>query len=173
MKNMKKGNIVVTVFFFTALLMSLAATASAQDEGTCSAAGVAGKWGYTETGTVFAPPSGAPVPFASVGRYTLDRDGNLLGTRVGIVGGTIQPATVVKGTARVNSDCTGTITIGLYDESGNLRNSVVKALVYVDNAREARAIITSISVGPPGGPSVPTVITMNARKLFPNSDNEQ
>jgi hypothetical protein len=77
MKGLKKRNIVRTIFFFATFLLSLAVVASAQDERACSAAGVAGEWGYTETGTLFLP-TGA-VPYASVGSYTLDADGNLSG----------------------------------------------------------------------------------------------
>src|SRR6202051_342962 len=54
-------------------------------DGTCSNAGVAGEWGYTETGTVI-PTTGA-VPFAAVARYTLDADGNLSGTATSSSGG--------------------------------------------------------------------------------------
>src|SRR5712692_7248382 len=135
-----KGNIVHTILFAT-LLVSVAAVASAQDDGACSASSVAGTWGYSETGTLYLP-TGA-VPYASVGRYTLDADGNFSGARTASAGGTILTATV-KGSATVNSDCTGTLTIGFYDQSGNLINTAVKAVVYVDNAREARAIITSV-----------------------------
>lgn len=163
-----KRNIVRTIFPFATLLLSLAAVASAQDEGTCSNAGVAGEWGYTETGTLILP-TGA-VPYASVGSYTLDADGNLSGARTASAGGTIQKATI-KGTATVNSDCTGTETLSFYDESGNLISTAVKALVFVDNAREVRKIITSAVL--PNGTSVPAVLTTNAKKLFPDHDNEQ
>ncbi len=169
MRNLKKRNILRTIYFFATLLLSLGAVASGQsrDEGTCSMARVAGEWGYTETGTLILP-SGA-VPFASVGKYTVDPEGNLSGKRNGSEGGKIQEATV-KGTATVNSDCTGTIAISLYDPSGNLLNTVVKALVYVDNAREARAIVTSVVL--PDGTSVPPVITMNAKKVLRKRGNE-
>jgi len=163
-----KRNIVWTIFFFAALLLSMAAVASAQDERTCSSARVAGEWGYTETGTIFLP-TGA-VPYASVGSYTLDADGNLSGARTASGGGMIQKATI-KGTATVNSDCTGTESLSFYDESGNLLSTAVKALVYVDNAREVRKIITSVKL--PNGVSLPAVLTTDAKKQFPGRAKEQ
>jgi hypothetical protein len=64
----------------------------------------------------------------------------------------------------VNSDCTGIETLSFYDESGNLISTVVKALVYVDKAREVRKIITSVVQS--NGTSLPAVLTTNAKKQF-------
>ena len=163
-----KRSIVRTVFVAATLVMSWAAVAQAQDDGACSNAVVAGRWGYTYTGTLILP-TGA-VPLAAVGRYTLDADGNLAGTQARSVGGSIGVETL-KGTATVNSDGTSTLTVRVYDQSGNLVRTGVLALVYVDKAREVRAIFTSLVL--PDGTSLPTVITVNAKKLFPNSGNEQ
>ena len=162
-----KGNVVRTIFV-VAVLLSLSAVASAQSDRTCSNAGVAGAWGYSETGTLYLP-TGA-IPYASVGSYTLDADGNLSGARTASAGGTILTA-VLKGSATVNADCTGTLTIALYDQSGTLLNTVAKAVVYVDDARAARAIITSVLL--PNGASVPAVLTTDAKKLYPKRDGEQ
>src|ERR1700730_14220621 len=60
-------------------------------DGACSNAGVAGEWGYTETGTVI-PTTGA-VPFAAVARYPLDADGNLSGTATSSSDGTVSNGT--------------------------------------------------------------------------------
>jgi hypothetical protein len=162
MKDRRKCNIVGTLFFFVTLFLSLAAIASAQDDHTCSAATVAGEWGYSETGTLILPTG--PVPYASLGRYTLDRDGNYSGARTASLGGTIQVATF-KGTATVNPDCTGTVTISFYGQSGNLLSTAVKTVVYINNAREARAMITSVVL--PNGVSLPAVLTTDAKKIFP------
>jgi hypothetical protein len=154
-----KPNIVWTVFLFATLMLGPVKVASAQLRGMCSLAGVAGDWGYTETG--WALQAGAWVPAASQGTYALDAKGNLSGTRVGSVGG----ETTLKGTATVNSDCTGTLTVNIYDQSGTtLLFTVVKALVYVDNAREVRGIVTSVVTA--GGTSVSAVLTVNGKKLF-------
>ncbi len=163
-----KRSIVRTVFLVATLVMSLAAMARAQDDGACSNAGVAGRWGYTYTGTLILP-TGA-VPLAAVGRYTLDAAGNLAGTQARSVGGSIGVETL-KGTATVNSDCTSTLTVRVFDQSGNLVRTGILALVYVDKAREVHAIFTSLVI--PDGTSLPTVITVNAKRLFPNSGNEQ
>ncbi|HUI58448.1 MAG TPA: hypothetical protein VLY04_25930 [Bryobacteraceae bacterium] len=157
-------NIVRKVFFLATLMLSMAAVASAQYDGTCSNASVAGTWGYTETGTLYLP-TGA-IPYASVGSYTLDIAGSLSGARTASAGGNIITATV-KGTATVNPDCTGTLTVGFYDKSGNLQNTAVKAVVYVDNAKQALTIITTIFY--PNGLSLTAVLTTDAKKVFSSS----
>jgi hypothetical protein len=161
-----KRNIVWTMVFFATLLLSLSAIAKDQkdkDDCTCSNFDVAGTWGYTETGTMILPAPYGALPYASVGKYTLDRHGNVSGARIASLGGTILQATI-KGTATVNPDCTGTITLSFYDQSGNPAGTAVKAIVYVDNAREARMIITTAPY--------PSVLTTEAKKLFPDNDDE-
>jgi hypothetical protein len=127
---------------------------------TCSNAEVAGEWAYTETGTVI--PSTVAVPFVAVARYTLDANGDLSGTATSSSGGSIANVTL-KGMGTVNSDCTGTLTVGVYS-SGTLVRTATFSVVYVDNAREGRAIITSLVLA--NGTSVPAVLTANAKKLF-------
>ena len=72
---------------FAVLALGLAAVAPAQDGRTCSNAGLAGAWGYTETGTVIAPTG--PVPAAAVGMYTFDDAGGLSGTQYSSTGGNV------------------------------------------------------------------------------------
>jgi hypothetical protein len=67
------------------------------------------------------------------------------------------------GTATVNPDCTGTDTIQVF-ESGVLVRTTILHLVYDDDGREARAVFTSLVL--PDGTSLPTIITIEARKLF-------
>ena len=170
MKHLKKHNILRTVFFVCALLLSLTAVASAQPQVVCSTAGVAGTWGFTDTGTVILP--NGPVPFAAVGTITGDAHGNFSGTQTTSVGGRISKETF-KGIGTVNPDCTGTATFSVYDESGTtLLRTATFSVVFVDNAREEREIATSL-VLEPTGTQVPTIITGSAKKLFPNSGNEQ
>ncbi|MDX6461334.1 MAG: hypothetical protein QOE55_5031 [Acidobacteriaceae bacterium] len=126
----------------------------------CSAAAVAGDWAYTETGAVF--PTGVAVPFAAVARYTLEADGNLSGTATSSSGGTIANVTL-KGTFTVNPDCTGTLTVGVY-ASGNLVRTASFDVVYVDGARGARGIVTSLVLV--NGTIVPSVLTIDAEKVF-------
>ncbi len=170
MKDLKERNVIRTVFFFCALFLSLAAVASAQPQGTSSTASVQGTWGFTDTGTVFLPTG--PVPFAAVGIITGDAHGNFSGTQTTSVGGRISKETFT-GTGTVNSDCTGTATFSVYDESGTtLLRTATRSVVFVDNAREEYEIATSL-VLEPTGTRVPTVISGCAKKLFPNSSNEQ
>jgi hypothetical protein len=153
---------------FATLLMSLAAIAQAQPDGTCSSARLAGAWGYTYTGALILP-TGA-VPAGSVGRFTVDAAGNLSGTQTSSVGGSVGEDTIA-GSVAVNSDCTGTATVRIYSSSGTLLRTAVLALVFVDNAREFRAIFQSLVLA--NGTNVPAVMTMDGKKLIPGRGNEQ
>jgi hypothetical protein len=143
----------------THLLPAQTVAESNLGDGNCSNARVAGEWGYTETGTVI-PATGA-VPFAAVARYTLDRDGNLSGTAISSSDGNTANV-ALKGTGTVNSDCIGTLTVGVY-ESGTLLRTAAFAFVYGDDGREGRAIVTSLVLA--DGVSVPAVLTVSAKKL--------
>jgi hypothetical protein len=156
-----KHNIIRRVFFFSMLILALAAVASAQEGRTCSLAGVAGQWGTYGNGWLILP--NGPVPVAGVTRFTRDAQGNFLGTETSVVGGKVSQYTL-KGTTTIHSDCTGTRTYGKYDQSGNLVVTVEEALVWVDNETEARVVITSLVFA--NGTSVPAVITGNGKKLF-------
>ena len=134
---------------------------------TCSAATVAGDWAYTETGSVM--PASVAVPFAAVARYTLDAGGNLSGTATSSSGGTVANVTL-KGTGTVNADCTGTLTVGIY-ASGSLVRTATFDVVYVDGTREARAIIASLVLA--NGTIVPSVLTVDAKKIFECRENER
>jgi hypothetical protein len=126
---------------------------------TCTLASVAGNWGYTYTGVLILPTG--PVPAAAVGRYTADVDGNISGTQTRtIAGATAQEVT--KGSVTVNSDCTGTATVNIYDQSGNLLRTGTIAVTFVNNGRETLDLFTSLVL--PDGTSIPVVITLNAKK---------
>jgi len=144
---------------FLATLVSLAPAAQAHG---CTMPDVAGKWGYTYTGTIILP-TGA-IPAAAVGRFSLDAMGNISGTQTRNVGGSVAGETI-KGTGTVNADCTGTYKVDVYDGAGNLLRTAVLASVFVDNATEFRAMFASLVL--PSGASLPTVITINAKKLHP------
>ncbi len=149
---------------FVTLVASAAAHANSR---SCSPEGVAGKWGYTYTGTIIL--STGAIPTAAVGRFTLDEEGNISGTQTRSVGGSIAEETL-KGTGTVNADCTAKYKVDVYDASGNLARSAVLAGVFVDKARELRLIFASLVL--PNGASIPTVITVNARKLFHEEGEE-
>jgi hypothetical protein len=126
----------------------------------CSALAVAGDWAYTETGSVL--PAGVAVPFSAVARYTLEADGTLVGAATSSSGGAVSNVTL-KGTFTVNPDCTGTLTVGVY-ASGNLVRTASFDVVYVDGARGARGIVTSLVLV--NGTIVPSVLTIDAEKVF-------
>mgnify|MGYP007084773714 CR=1 FL=1 len=157
-----KHNIMRTILSAT-LLLSLAAVASAQDHGTCTTATVAGDLGYTFTGTLSLPTG--PVPFAGVGRGTWDAAGNVSNTQTSSVGGTTIK-NVVKGTYTVNPDCTGTVTVNIYDLSGNLVRTATWDSVIEDNGTEYRAIMTSLRLA--DGTPVPAVVTMIGKRISGN-----
>jgi hypothetical protein len=133
----------------------------------CSAAVVAGDWAYTETGWVI--PGTVAVPFAAVARYTLDADGNLLGTATSSSGGTTANVTL-KGTSTVDRDCTGSLTVGVYAQ-GNLVRTASFDIVYINNGREARAIVVSLVLA--NGTLVPSVLTIDAKKVLQGSLHER
>lgn len=145
--------------FFLAALVSLAPAAQAHDP-SCSQVGVVGEWGYIYTGTILLP-TGA-IPAAAVGRFTLDAVGNISGTQTRNVGGSVAEETI-KGTGTVNHDCTATYKVDVYDGAGNLLRTAVLASVFVDNKTELRAMFASLVL--PNGASLPTVITVNAKRL--------
>jgi len=147
---------------FTALVLAVAAVAWADGGRRCSDARVAGDWGYTKTGTLFLP-TGAAVPFATMGTLTLEADGTLSGVNTGSVNGAVSND-VLSGTFQINSDCTGTATIEVYDQAGTLLRTIGMALVVDDNWRELRGLVTSLVL--PSGASLRSVITAQARRVF-------
>lgn len=150
-----------------AALVSLVPAARAQDDGTCSTATVAGKWGYTYTGTILVPtPTGTlAVPVAAVGRFSVDVDGNISGTQTRSNGGMSAQETLTA-KITVNADCTATGNFNVY-QSGQLVRTAVLALVFDDDSKEARAIFESLTLV--NGPTVPVVITVQARKISSSS----
>jgi hypothetical protein len=159
-----KRSIVWTVFFVAILSLSLAAVAKDRegfDGYKCSSAKVAGTWGYSETGTVFLNPT-TPIPYASVGSYTLDRHGNLSGYREASAAGNILKAKI-SGTVTLNPDCTGTETL-FFDDGKTVSGPAYKFVVYVDNAREARKILTNPGAG---------VLVTEAKKVSEGQGNYQ
>lgn len=155
------------VTIFVAMIhVSLLPTAWGQDDSGCSMAKAAGEWGYVYTGTLLLPTG--PVPVAAVGRYTLDKQGNVSGTQTRTVAPGEAAHEVIKGTSTVNPDCTGTATISVYDQSGNLLRTAVLAAIYVNNQREVRYLFESLVVFTgTTGTNIRTVITADAKKSFP------
>jgi len=145
----------------------LPAQAQRQGVGMCTTAAESGEWAYTATGTLIK--STGPVQFAVVGRNTWDAKGNIIaGTQTTSGGGVIGQNTP-RGTITVDPDCTGTIAVRLLDPTtGALQRTATWAVVFDDNGREMRAIMTSLQL--PDGTSVPPIVTMISYKLFPDRE---
>jgi hypothetical protein len=157
----------LAIVFLSLLHVSLSPATRAQGGGHCSSWSVAGKWGYTYTGSILLPTG--PVPVASVGQFTLDAQGNVSGTQTRNNGGS-SAKEYLTGTVSVNPDCTATGTINVAEtEFGPVVRSAVLAFVFVENSGELRAIFESLTLT--NGPSLPVVITVNGKQLF-NQDKD-
>ena len=141
----------------TLLALIVVSATHASDARNCSTAAVAGKFGFTTTGTI---PALGPV--AATGVFTQTGSGNITGAQTRSLNGDIADETFT-GTATVNPDCTGTDTIQVF-QSGVLVRTTTLHVVYDDNGREARAIFTSLVL--PDGTSLPSIITIEARRIF-------
>jgi hypothetical protein len=120
------------------------------------------KFSTRKTGNVY--PAGAAVPFSAVASYTLDGSGNLSGSAVSSSGGTVSSVTL-QGTGTVNSDCTSTLTVGVYSH-GTFVRTVTFAIVYVNHGSEGLGLVTSLVLA--NGTSVPAVLTIDAKKVNTN-----
>jgi hypothetical protein len=155
---------IVWTIAFAFLTLGLAASASAQGLHPCSIARVAGDWGYSLQGTFLVPPSGTAVPVSFVGTLNVDWRGHVFGKQTSNAGGAVTKDVLV-GTITVNTDCTGTFVVDIFDESGaTLRRSAVWALVFVNNAREMRGTFESLIAKPSNTP-VPAIAIANGKKL--------
>ena len=130
------------------------------EAGQCSAAGEAGDWAYTYTGTIFT--SNGPLPAASVGHFSQDRQGNIAGRQTRSVAGS-SGVEDIAGTVSVNKDCTGSATLDVL-VNGQLQRTAVVALVYDSDGSHMRAIFESLTL--PDSTNVPVVLTIDAHKLF-------
>jgi len=144
----------------TLTILLLTASLSFADGPRCSTKSVAGDWGLTLTGTILLP-TGA-VPAAAVVSASVDKDGNATGTGGRNVGGGYADETFI-GSWTVNPDCTGNMTINIY-ESGQLVRTSALSMVFDEFAREARMVQQSLTL--PNGVQVPVVLTLEGKKQF-------
>ena len=156
--------------FLSALMLSLVTLASAQGQGVCSAAHMAGEYGHNLTGVVYPPNllPGTAVAFEAIGRDTIDKDGNISGTQHSSLGGAVSQEKI-EGTITYNADCTIDWTVGIYDELGTtLLRTVTWAGVIVGNGTEAesRSIVTSLVMPTPiGDLNIPAAVTVIVKKV--------
>lgn len=143
---------------FVVLITTLLPTAYGQN---CSLARAAGKYSFNDSGAVVGIG-----PRVATGIFTLDAAGNLVnGKATSSLDGTIAEE-AFSGPYTVNSDCTGTFALDVFDpSSGKLLFTATLNLAWDDNMRELRFIFTSVAL-PDGTPLTP-VINGDARKLVP------
>jgi hypothetical protein len=144
----------LAIVFLASLIVSRSAVA--KDHG-CSTALTAGDWAFTDTGSIIGLG-----PFGAIGTFTLDAAGNVIGEQTNSVNGSIAHLTF-SGTYTVNTDCTGTANIDVFDPSGNKVRTSGLDLAFDDDVQEMRSIFTSVVL--PNGTPLPTVIMLQARRL--------
>jgi len=127
----------------------------------CSTAASAGKWTYSYTGAILTP--NGQVPVASVGHFTADAVGNLVGSQSRSVGGD-SGVEDFSGTFSVNRDCSATSTVNVL-VNGQVQRTAVLALVFDNNQRHARGIFQSLVL--PDGTNLAVVITLDYSRMFP------
>jgi hypothetical protein len=144
-----------TVCLLTVFAFSFISPAQAEAQ-HCSVASASGKWAFTTTGSIQGVGD-----VAAVGIYTADPSGHLSGSQTRSLAGQVAAETFT-GTFAVKPNCTGSATIQVF-ESGTLVRTSTLAVAYDDNIREQRAIFTSVVL--PDGTSLPTVLTIQARRI--------
>ncbi len=181
-----KRTIVWVLFLVVILLASLTAFAEdnrGRDDRSCSLNMIAGSWGYSETGMQIISNPATPfpypltlLPYASVGSYTIDRQGNVSGQRTNAQSRLPHQTCILSGTATVNPDCTGTLNVSFSNPPGitGCTGSTTKLVVYINNATEAFMIIPfdPIANYMQTGLTASAVLTTNAKKLFPHEGDE-
>lgn len=172
MKGLKKHSLLLNIVCLVPLGLGLVAMASAQSQGVCSMNKLAGQFGYNATGSLVLQTG--PELFASVGKLTLQSNGAVTSTQYASLGGDVSHETF-EGTVTMNPDCTGTMTVELTDDSGNLPNRTVSwKVVFDDNAQEIRGLANSVVLHLPAGDvDTKAIVTFNGRKILPGNANAQ
>jgi hypothetical protein len=161
-----KRNLAVTKFvmaFVALFFLNIAATAQAKrTHHGCSNATLAGKWGFTGTGSLIGIG-----PVAATGTAAFDGKGNASGSQTRSVNGDVADETIT-GTYNVNSDCTGTEVAQVY-QSGQLVRTTTLQIVIDQNGDHARSIFSKVEL--PDGTLLPAAITLDATRLFRKDDD--
>jgi len=155
-----------TLLILSVATLYISMAAVAQAGGPCSPAVAAGRWAFSDSGTVFGIG-----PSVAEGVFTLDAAGRLLNGKFSqSLNGVITRGTFT-GALMVNSDCTGTFSFDLFDLSGTELFTGTADLAFDDNVRQIRFIFTSAAL--PNGTPLATAVVGDARKLFSEQGNEQ
>jgi len=154
-----KSTFTRTTMVVIALAVLMASFAPAAHATHCSTATVAGDWSFTLTGTIILPTGG--VPAGAIAAGTFDKTGTITnGTEARNVGGGYADETLT-GNWTVNSDCTGTLYVNIYESGVLVRTSVV-SMTFDDDSAEFRGVQKSLTL--PDGTNVPVVLTLEGRK---------
>ena len=130
-----------------AALLSLIQAVQAHE---CTLSGAAGRYGYTNSGTIVTPPVG---PFTAVGHATLTESGTFTGAQTTSIAGNLFEETI-QGVFTVNPDCTGSATVYVYHGTTLARTSLIN-VVWDIHQSELRAILLTAG----------TNVTLEARKM--------
>jgi hypothetical protein len=104
------------------LLSALVWTQPLLPAGSCSKESLTGNYGFTLNGTV----GGSPI--ATVGQISTDGTGNIAGFETTSLNGTISNDVALLGSYKINSNCSGTITITPAGQSAlNFRLAIIAA----------------------------------------------
>lgn len=151
----KLGSVGLVSAFAATLIMSMAVPVYAEDH-ECSVAHSAGKWSFTDNGTVVGVG-----PRTAVGILSLDGHGNVLnGVATSSLNGSVASETF-SGTYTVNSDCTGSIDVKIF-AGGNELFEITGDTAYDDDMKQMRGVFTSVTA--PNGTVLLNVINLEARK---------
>jgi hypothetical protein len=146
----------LVILSIATIYMSMAAMVQAEGP-ACSLALTAGKWAFSNFGTVVGVG-----PRVAEGVFTLDAAGSVLnGKFTQSLNGSITRGTF-SGAYTVNSDCTGTFSFDVFDASGAEIFTGTADIAFDDNVRQFRFIFTSAAL--PDGTHLPTAIVGDARK---------
>jgi hypothetical protein len=151
----KNVGAVLAGVFALGLVVSAATASYAEDDG-CSLARSAGKYAFTDSGTVIGVG-----PRTAVGVVTLDGAGNVINaSATSSLNGNIAVETFT-GTYTVNSDCTTTFSVKIFASGVEILDLTMSG-AFDDHMKEIRAIFTSVTT--PTGTVLPTVVNLVARK---------
>ena len=152
---------IVSATLATALLaaMSIYVAPPAKASSGCSAAGAAGQWGYTYTGTIYLPSGTALLHQRRT--YVQNASGEMVGRQTRSVAGSPAEETL-RGRFIVKSDCTLTAAIRVYQNGQYERTGYLNG-VYVDGMKHVRIIFEARVLK--GNTNVPVVITLDGNRV--------
>ena len=149
MKHNSPSTTLVTVFC-ALFVVGIAPALLADGDHVCSYRSVAGKWGFTYSGTVL--PSS---PVLGVGTFTLDKNGTLTDGRLTDGDG----LSTFSGPFTVDPDCTGSTTLTVCGRDG-CDGPFIFSIVWIDNSNATRWVLLESEI----------VTGLDGKKLFPNRD---